>query len=81
MNFVNQLSEEQRSTLIGMINQEILLSRQEIKVLKIMRKKFNRRINFLENVKQSRQTLQNLARIACSGKCFVPLEKIAVGVE
>lgn len=60
---LRQCTKEQQTILNALLDKDIELTKKQIEVMKRGIKKLHKRIQFFKDVKQSRQTLKNLARI------------------
>jgi len=60
---LKSLSNEQQQKIKELIDKDIDIAIRELEVVKSMEKKLRKRIKFLQDVKKSRQTIENYYRM------------------
>ena len=63
MTLLKSLPKEQQIKIVGLLDKEIELLKQEKEITKTLQKKITKRIAFMEDLKKNRQSLENLAKI------------------
>ena len=59
MTLIKHLSREQQQKIKELINEDINITVKQLEIVKRMEKKLKKRLRFLRDVKQSKQTLEN----------------------
>jgi coenzyme F420-reducing hydrogenase alpha subunit len=59
MTLIKHLSREQQQKIKELIDEDINITVKQLEIVKRMEKKLKKRLRFLRDVKQSKQTLEN----------------------